>query len=64
MDKANQNDLERLLDYLLKESNGKHTEFRLVVREFGTAYIHVMGRNSETFDFIVNDKANALNHKP
>src|SRR5688572_28224141 len=42
---------ERLFnDFLKTESNGQHTEFRLVVREDGTFYCHVMNRDSTTFD--------------
>jgi hypothetical protein len=40
-----------LIDFLTKESKNKYTEFRLVVREDNTAYIHVIGRDSNTVDF-------------
>ena len=50
--------MKELLEYLLKESNGEFTEFRLVVREDSVCYIHVMNRNSETFDFNLNDLIN------
>jgi len=39
-----------LNNFLLKESSGMDTEFRLVVRPDGTFYCHVLGRDSETFD--------------
>ena len=41
------------MDFLSKESNNKHTEFRIVVRPDGTSYGHVMNRNSDTVDFKV-----------
>ena len=41
----------KLMDFLSRESNNKHTEFRIVVRPDGTSYGHVMNRNSETVDF-------------
>ena len=44
-----------LIQYLQKESNGEFTEFRLVIREDSSCYIHVMNRNSETFDFNLFD---------
>ena len=41
-----------LIDYLISESQFKHTEFRLVVQDGGEdCYIHVMNRDSETLDF-------------
>lgn len=44
-------DRERVLnDFLLKESNGEHTEFRLVVNPDGTFYSHVLGSDSKTID--------------
>ena len=45
-------DIKKLIDYLISESKDGHTEFRLVVREGDqSAYCHVSGRNSETVDF-------------
>jgi hypothetical protein len=44
-----------LHEYLLRESKG-YTEFRVVVREDGSAYIHVLSRDSETFDFKICQK--------
>lgn len=40
-----------LVDYLAKEANGKHTEFRVVIKEDGTGYAHAMGRNCESLNF-------------
>jgi len=42
-----------LMDFLTKESKNRYTEFRLVVREDNTAYIHVLGRDSGTVDFTI-----------
>lgn len=39
-----------LLSYLRRETKGD-TEFRLVVHPDGKAYIHVLGRDSETLNF-------------
>jgi hypothetical protein len=47
--------VESLNEFLLRESKG-HTEFRLVVLENRSAYIHVIGRDSETFDFKICQK--------
>jgi hypothetical protein len=42
---------ERMLnDFLLEQSNGEHTEFRVVVNPDGSFYAHVLGRDSETVD--------------
>jgi len=41
----------KLLDYLRKESNNEHTEFRIVAHPDGKCYIHVLGRDSETLEF-------------
>lgn len=46
-----ENTNKHLIDYLIRESQIKYTEFRIVVREDGSCYIHVSGRGSETFDF-------------
>lgn len=40
----------KLIDFLKSESNGQHTEFRLVVMENGSCYAHVLGRDSQTID--------------
>lgn len=40
-----------LFDYLRKEAKDQHTEFRLVVQSNGDCYIHVLGKDSATFDF-------------
>ena len=42
---------QRLFDFLQEESNKQYTEFRLVIQEHGAAYIHVLGRDSETLNF-------------
>jgi hypothetical protein len=50
--KAIQNtEIKKFIDFLIKESNYKFTEFRLVVRDNGTCYSHVMNRDSTTVDF-------------
>ncbi len=41
----------KLIDYLMKESNGKHTEFRIVIYESGKGYAHVMNTDCESLDF-------------
>lgn len=46
-----ENSIEGLFSYLKRASNGNHKEFRLVVRNDGSSYIHVMNEDSETFDF-------------
>ncbi len=48
-------DIEGLLAYLKRASNGNHKEFRLVVRIDGSSYIHVMNENSETYDFTIKE---------
>jgi hypothetical protein len=50
--------MKELLEYLKKESNGQHTEFRLVVWENGHSYIHVTGRDSTTLTFELDKKEN------
>lgn len=42
---------QKLIDFLKKESNGHYTEFRLVVCADRSCYIHVMNKDSNTFDF-------------
>ena len=52
-------EIKKLVDFLVKESkinfedveNLGEPEFRLVVRTDGSAYAHVIGRNSTTVDF-------------
>lgn len=39
-----------LIEYFKRETKG-HTEFRMVVYEDGSGYVHVLGRDSETFNF-------------
>lgn len=39
-----------LIDYFKREAKG-HTEFRMVVYEDGSGYVHVLGRDSETLNF-------------
>lgn len=41
---------EELCKFIKRNLNG-HTEFRVVVMDNGKAYAHVLGRDSETFDF-------------
>lgn len=43
--------IKKLIDYLAKQSDGKHTEFRVVVRDDGTGYAHVLDRDCESLDF-------------
>lgn len=43
--------MNELIEYLQRESEYKYTEFRLVVNDNGHCLIHVMNRDSETFDF-------------
>jgi len=50
----NEEDKNKLIDFLKRESNGKHTEFRIVIREDGTCYAHVPDRASETIDFALD----------
>lgn len=50
----------QLIDYLSGESNGEYTEFRLVVQENGTAYIHVLGRDSATLNFSLQRPINLI----
>jgi hypothetical protein len=40
-----------LTNYLLKESNGNHTEFRVVIYPNGKGYAHVIDRDCESLDF-------------
>lgn len=49
----------KLIDYLIRESEFKNTEFRLVVQDGGDCYIHVMNRDSETFDFSLKSSLTA-----
>lgn len=51
----------KIIDYLRRESSNKFTEFRLVVQEDGSAYMHVMNRDSETIDFNINYNPLTLN---
>jgi len=52
-------EIKKLVDFLVKESkinfedvkNLGEPEFRIVIRTDGTAYAHVIGRNSTTVDF-------------
>jgi len=52
-------EIKKLVDFLVKESRINHAnpkelglpEFRIVVREDGSCYGHVMGRSSTTVDF-------------
>ena len=44
----------KLIDFLKKESNNEHTEFRVVVHPDGKCYAHVLGRDSETIDFALD----------
>jgi len=52
-------EVKKLIDWLVSEAKINHAnpkelgfpEFRIVVREDGTSYGHVMGRDSETIDF-------------
>jgi len=48
-------DIEGLISYLRKASNGKHKEFRLVVTTSGASYIHVFNEDSETYDFSIKE---------
>lgn len=41
----------KLFEYLKKNADGQHKEFRVVVREDGSSYVHVLGEDSETLDF-------------
>lgn len=34
---------------------GKHTEFRIAVKEDGTAYIHPLNKDGDTLDFSIKD---------
>jgi hypothetical protein len=43
--------IKKLIDYLAKQSNGKHTEFRVVIYADGKGYAHVMDRDCESLDF-------------
>ena len=44
-------EVKKLIDFLVKESEYKHTEFRLVVQANGDCYAHVMNRDSTTINF-------------
>ena len=44
-------EVKKLIDFLNKESNGIYTEFRVVVRDDGSSYAHVLNRDSTTVDF-------------
>lgn len=48
-------EVKKLVDFLIKESNYKFTEFRLVVKDDGSCYAHVMNRDSTTVDFNLPD---------
>jgi hypothetical protein len=41
----------KIIDFLKKEADGKHTEFRIVVYTNNTCLAHVMDRNSDTITF-------------
>jgi len=43
--------IKKLVDYLAKQSDGKHTEFRVVIRNDGTGYAHVQDKDCESLDF-------------
>lgn len=43
--------IKKLVDYLAKQSDGKHTEFRVVIRNNGTGYAHVQDKDCESLDF-------------
>ena len=43
--------IKQLVDYLAKEADGNHTEFRVVIYENGTGYAHVMNRDSTSLNF-------------
>jgi hypothetical protein len=43
-----------IIAYLRRVSKGHHTEFRIVVRTDGTAYIHPFGQDGETLDFNIH----------
>ena len=47
-------DKNKLIEFLKRESSGHHTEFRLVIRVDGTCYAHVPDRDSETIDFALD----------
>lgn len=44
---ASDNDL---IEFLKTESGGHYTEFRIVVRADGSAYIHPLGKDGKTLD--------------
>ena len=55
-------EVKKLIDFIVRESKINHAnpkelglpEFRIVVKEDGSAYGHVMNRSSETIDFKFN----------
>ena len=44
-------EVKRLIDFLIKESNAEHTEFRLIINENGGGYCHVLNRDSTIIVF-------------
>ena len=48
-------EVKKLIDFLIKESNYNHTEFRLVVQDDGNCYAHVQDRDSTTINFKLPD---------
>lgn len=43
--------IKKLVDYLAKEADGEHTEFRVVINNNGTGYAHVMNKNCDSLNF-------------
>jgi hypothetical protein len=47
-------DKNKLIDFLKRESNGHYTEFRLIIRADRTCYAHVLNKDSKTIDFALD----------
>jgi hypothetical protein len=47
-------DKNKLIEFLKRESNNEYTEFRIFMYHDGKCYAHVLGRNSETIDFALD----------
>lgn len=43
--------IKKLVDYLAKQSDGNHTEFRVVIYTNGTGYAHIIDKDCESLNF-------------
>lgn len=43
--------IKKLVDYLANSANGEQTEFRIVINNDGTGYVHVMNKDCNSLNF-------------